>query len=433
MLVQDAEDGHEEAVSTGALLAVHVKHSDVALDSHSRRALGRVMLAQVGDRAITEEASPLAHLSVKSIREDDSTGVARVHDVLDPDRDAGTDDLIHGEGVDDLRTIEGQFSSLARGDRVKKASGRHLAWVSGKDTVDFLPDLQLLGTQANSSESSTQVGVATAHVLQEASRNSAEVASNDRHSIVAVCVDTRSNGKGQVLVELVVQTLSNQLESDDIAQVDVDGVGAAILQESSHVQAAELLADRNDHVVGLVRDRLEELGALQDLEQLEALGVDFLSKVLLDQVVGDGILAGLDVVDTNGLDNVAELLRLRLEDIPSSAQKAVSRTLALGRGAARRADNSDAVFAQACTVSDKSAIIPYQDFPKRLFPSASAKDLSAPHLQHNVLSDSDRELAHARTAEFLHDPVASGRQVLLLLVYSIDLELHCECEVGAGG
>jgi hypothetical protein len=63
----------------------------------------------------------------------------------------------------------------------------------------------------------------------------------------------------------------------------------------------------------------------------------------------------------------------------------------------------------------------------------STKDLSAPHLQHNVLSDSHRELAHARTAEFLHDPVASGRQVLLLLVYSVDLELHCECEVGAVG
>jgi hypothetical protein len=58
--------------------------------------------------------------------------------------------------------------------------------------------------------------------------------------------------------------------------------------------------------------------------------------------------------------------------------------------------------------------------------------LSSPHLQHNVLSNPDRELAHARSAEFLHDPVASGRQVLLLLVYSVDLELHCECEVGAG-
>ena len=351
VLVQNAEDGHEEAVSTGALLAVHVKHSDVALDSHSRWALGRVVLAQIGDRAVTEETSPLAYLAVEGVGEDDSASIARVHDVLDPDRDAGTDDLIHGEGVDDLGTIEGQLSSLARGDGVKKASGGHLTRVGSKDTVDFLPDLQLFGTQANSSESSAKVGVATAHVLQQTSRNSTEVASNDGHSIVAVCVDTLGDGKGQVLVELVVQALSNQLESDDVAQVDVHCVGTTVLQESGHVQAAELLADRNDHVVGLVRDRLEELGTLQDLEQLEALSVDFLGEVLLDQVVGDGILASLDVVDTDSLDNLAELLGVRLEDIPSSAQKTVSRTLALGRGAACRADDSDAVLAQACTVS----------------------------------------------------------------------------------
>jgi len=371
VLVQDAEDGHEEAVSTGALLAVHVKHSDVALDSHSGRALGGVVLAQVGDRAVTEKASPLAYLAVEGVRKDDSTSIARVHDVLDPDRDTGTDDLIHGEGVDDLGTIEGQLSSLARRDRVKKASGGHLARVSGEDTVDFLPDLQLLGTQANSSESSTQVGVATAHVLQEASRNSTEVASNDRHGIVAVCVDTLGDGKGQVLVELIVQALSNQLEGDNVTQVDVHCVGAAVLQESGHVQAAELLADGNDHVVGLVRDRLEELGALQNLEQLEALSVDFLGEVLLDQVVGDGILASLDVVDTDSLDNLAELLGVRLEDIPSSAQKTVSRTLALGRGAACRADNSDAVLAQACTVSPSQQLstkprLSQTSFPLRL-------------------------------------------------------------------
>lgn len=160
-----------------------------------------------------------------------------------------------------------------------------------------------------------------------------------------MCVDTLGDGKGQVLVELIVQALSNQLEGDNVTQVDVHCVGAAVLQESGHVQAAELLADGNDHVVGLVRDRLEELGALQNLEQLEALSVDFLGEVLLDQVVGDSILASLDVVDTNGLDNFAELLGVRLEDIPSSAQKTVSRTLALGRGAACRADNSDAVLA----------------------------------------------------------------------------------------
>lgn len=175
------------------------------------------------------------------------------------------------------------------------------------------------------------------------------------------------------------------------------------------------------------------MGTLQDLEQLEALSVDFLGEVLLDQVVGDGILASLDVVDTDSLDNLAELLGVRLEDIPSSAQKTVSRTLALGRGAACRADNSDAVLAQACTVSPSQQLSTRVRLSQTSFSPPPPKDLSASHLQYNVLSDSHRELAHARTAKFLHDPVASGRQVLLLLVYSVDLELHCECEVGAVG
>jgi hypothetical protein len=45
VFVQDAEDGHQEAVGAGALLAVHVKHGDAALDGHGGGALGRVVLA----------------------------------------------------------------------------------------------------------------------------------------------------------------------------------------------------------------------------------------------------------------------------------------------------------------------------------------------------------------------------------------------------
>lgn len=266
VLVQNAEDGHEEAVSTRALLAVHVKHSDATLDGHGCRTLGRVVLAQVGDRAVAEEACLSTHLAVVDVRVDDSAGVTRVHDVLDPNRDAGTDDLVHGEGVDNLGTVEGQFGSLAGGDGVKEAGGGHLAWISREDTIDFLPDLKLLSTQTNGSKSRTQVGVTSADALEKASRNSAKVTGDDRHSIVAVSVDTLGDRESQVLVEVVVEALRNQLEGDDVAQVDVHGVGAAILQQGGHVQAAELLADRDDHVVGLVRDRLEELSALQDLE-----------------------------------------------------------------------------------------------------------------------------------------------------------------------
>jgi hypothetical protein len=351
MLVQDTEDGHKEAVGTGSLLAVHVKHSDATLDSHSCRTLGRVMLAQIGDRTIAEEACPSAHLTIVGIGVDHSTSVTRIHDVLDPDRDAGTNDLVHSEGMDNLGTVEGQFGSLTRGDRVQEACGRHLAWVGCEDAIDFLPDLKLLGTQTNGSESRTQVGVTTADALEKTSRHSAKVASDDGHSIIAVSVDTVGNRESQVLVELVVQTLCNQLKRDNVAQVNVHCIGATVLQQGGHVKTAELLANRDDHVVGLVRDGFEELGALQDLEQLETLSVDFLGKVLLDQIVGDGILSSLDVVDTNGFDDIPEFLRVGLENISGSAQETVGGAFALGRGATRRADDSSTVLAQACTVS----------------------------------------------------------------------------------
>ena len=190
--------------------------------------------------------------------------------------------------------------------------------------------------------------------------------------------DTLGDGKSQVLVEVVVEALSHELEGDDVAEVDVDGVGAAVAEQSGHVQAAELLAHGDDHVVCLVRDGPEELRALQDLEQLEALGVDLLGEVLDDEVARDRILAGLDVVDADGLDNVAELLRVGLQDVSGGAQEAVGGALALGRGATRRADDSSAVFAQACpVVANRSAIVPRESKTK----SSDAVSFFPKHLQ----------------------------------------------------
>jgi hypothetical protein len=349
VLVQDAEDRHKEAVRASPLLAVHVKHGDAGLDRHGRRAARGVVHAQVRDRAVAEEAC-LPALAFGRVWEDDGAGVARVHHVLDADRDAGADHLVHGEGVDDLGAVEGQLGGLAGRDGVEEARGRHLARVGGENAVDLLPDLEFLGAQAHGGQSSAEIRVATADVLQQTAGDGAKVSSNDRDGVVAVFEDALGDGKGQVLVEVVVEALSHELEGNDVAEVDVDGVGAAVAEQSGHVQAAELLADGDDHVVGLVRDGLEELRALQDLEQLEALGVDLLGEVLDDEVAGDGILAGLDVVDADGLDNVAELLRVGFQDISGGAQEAVGGALALGRGAARRANDSSAVLAQACPV-----------------------------------------------------------------------------------
>ena len=106
VLVQDAEDGHEEAVGASPLLAVHVKHGDAGLDRHGRWAARGVVRAQVRYRAVAEEAC-FAALAFGRVGEDDGAGVARVHHVLDADRDAGADHLVHGEGVDDLGAVEG--------------------------------------------------------------------------------------------------------------------------------------------------------------------------------------------------------------------------------------------------------------------------------------------------------------------------------------
>ena len=42
VLVQDTKDGHEEAVSAGAFLAVDVEHGDAALDGDGSRPFGRL-------------------------------------------------------------------------------------------------------------------------------------------------------------------------------------------------------------------------------------------------------------------------------------------------------------------------------------------------------------------------------------------------------
>ena len=116
-LVENREDGHEEAVGTCTLLRVHVEHGNTALNGDSSRTLGSFVSAETDQAAVTEERRLLLTEVVGLVGPDDSALITRVLDVLDADRDAGLDDLIHGEGVDDFRSIEGQFGSLRRGDR----------------------------------------------------------------------------------------------------------------------------------------------------------------------------------------------------------------------------------------------------------------------------------------------------------------------------
>lgn len=113
--VQNAEDVHQKAVSTSALVAVDVQNDNVVLDGDSSGTPRSVEGAQQAGGARTEEAISERRVGLQSlhvVREDDGAGATGVHDVLDADGNAGADDLLHGEGMNDLRAVEGQLSRL---------------------------------------------------------------------------------------------------------------------------------------------------------------------------------------------------------------------------------------------------------------------------------------------------------------------------------
>lgn len=233
-LVEDGEDGHEETVCTGTLLRMHVKHGDATLDSDSGGTLGTVLGAEADQAAVAEKTRLLASQVVSLVGPDDGSLVARVFDVLDTNGNAGFDDLIHGEGVNNFGTVKGQLGGLGRSDRGQQASGGHLARVGSKDTIDFLPDLQLRGANSDSDQSGAKVGVATADLGEEAARDVSKVTGNDGNGITTG-KDRLCERGCQVAVEIVVDAFADG-EVDDITQVDILGVAAAILQHSRHVQ-----------------------------------------------------------------------------------------------------------------------------------------------------------------------------------------------------
>jgi hypothetical protein len=345
-LVENREDGHEEAVGTRALLGVHVEHGNTALDGDSGRTLGSIVSAETDQTAVAEERRLLL-AKVGCIGPDHGTLVARVLDVLDADGDAGLDDLVHGEGVDDFRSIEGQFGSLGWGDRGQQTSGRYLARVCSEDTIDLLPDLQFRGANSDSNQGGAKVGVATSNLSKETARDVAEVAGNDRDSIAAG-VDSSCERLGQVAVERIVNAFAD-VEVDDIAQIDVFGVATAILEDGSHVQTRQLLALCDNLVLGTLADLGQVLGGLEDLDQRVAFGIDSIRVGFQDVGRGDGVLANNDVVGADDIDNVDIFARTTAFGLASGAQQTVGGALALGVGAASRAHDGGAVFLQAST------------------------------------------------------------------------------------
>lgn len=352
--IQDAEDIHQESMSARTLVTVDVQDDDIVLDSNSRRSLWALELRKQAGGPCTEELSVAERRAVVDktgvVGEDDSAGIAWVHDIFDANGNAGADYLLHGEGMDNLGAVEGQLSGLGGRDGGKQSGGRDLAWVGGEDAIDLLPDLELLGPGTNSYQSGTEIGVSTANGVEQSAGHVAKVAGDDG-DFVAACCDFLAQILGQVLVEHVVQAaLDRRIELDHIAQVDELRRRAAIVQDGSHVPAAQLLAFADDLVLGAVRHLLQVLGRLEDLDQTFALGIHVVDVSSQDVGVLQNVPAGLDVVGADGLDNVVVTAVVGLFGSASGAEEAVGGSFELRVGAACGADYSRAVRLKASSI-----------------------------------------------------------------------------------
>jgi hypothetical protein len=332
-------------VRTSALVAVDVQNNDVVLDGDSGGAPRGVERVQQAGGARAEEPVSKRRVRLQGlhvVREDDGASTTRVHDVLDADGDARANDLLHGEGVDDLGAVEGQLSSLRGRNAGEQSSGRDLARVGSEDAVHLLPDLQLPGLDTNRDQCSAEVGVSTSNGVEKTAWHVAKEASND-WDLVTTCLHLSGQRRSQIRVELLVQALLRGMEGDNIGEVDELGRRATVVEQRSHVTTAELLALGNNFVFDAVGDLLQMLRGLQDLRQALAFGIDLLGEGSQNIGALDGVLCSLDVVGADGFDYViVAAVALRLGGT-GGAEEAVGSALSLVLGATRRTDDSGAV------------------------------------------------------------------------------------------
>ncbi len=274
--VQNREDAHEEAVRTRTLVGMHVQHDNLMFDGHGRGPFGPLLGTQRAGGARAKEARVPRRwadpLLVRRGGDDDGPASARVRHVLDPDGDARADDLLHREGVDDFRAVEGEFCGLGGRHRRQKAGGRYLARIGREDAVDFFPDLELRGLYADRDKSGAKICVSSADGVEKSARNIAKVsrdyghaASNSTHRFCQL--------GGYRLIEDLVQALDAG-SLDDVGQVHVLCVYTVILQSGCHQPAAQFLPLTHYHILGTRADLLKVLRGLEDFDQAITLRVD---------------------------------------------------------------------------------------------------------------------------------------------------------------
>lgn len=351
--VQNAKDVHQETVSTSTLVAVDIEYNDIVLDGDSSRTLRSLESGQVARGPRTEKLRILERgtsidLS-EAVGENDGASVSRVHDVLDANGNASANDLLHRKGMDDLRTIKGQLSSLRGRDGRKQRSSGDFSRVGGEYAIHLLPDLQLLGLDTDSYQSSTEIRVSASNRVEDASRDTAKVACDDR-DLVTACFHFLAQCFGQVLVELVVQALGGRIEVDDMGEIDKLGGSSTVVQQCGHVPAAQLLAFADDLILGTAGDLFQVLGRLEDLGQALAFSIDLFREGSQYIWVLQCVLGGLDVVGADGFDNLVIVTMGGFLSSASGAEEAIGGALEFGVVAAGRADDSGAVALEASSV-----------------------------------------------------------------------------------
>jgi len=110
-----------------------------------------------------------------SVWENDGSFSTWVPNILDSDGDTGADDLVHGERMDDFGTVVGKLRGFLRGDNGDESGGTDFAGVGGEDTINFFPDLELICIEPNGTEGSAEVGVSTADLGEEGTRDNTKV------------------------------------------------------------------------------------------------------------------------------------------------------------------------------------------------------------------------------------------------------------------
>lgn len=132
----------------GFSIRVDVENHDIVLDGDCCRKLDSIRSRR--DSRSGGFGSGMAIDHALLLRVDNGTLSRRVVDILDSDWDFGSDDLLHGERMDDLAAVICQFGCFIWSDDRYQSRRGYLPRISRKDTVYLFPDLQFRRRQSDS-------------------------------------------------------------------------------------------------------------------------------------------------------------------------------------------------------------------------------------------------------------------------------------------